>query len=112
MSQPLLFPAEFLLLKAGRVVKEQLERLTLQIYRQGMRYSEAVKEFQKTFLTVVLRDHHANQVKAAKALRIHRNTLRRQIIELELDIRALRGPRRRPPATDPARGRAPLAKAT
>lgn len=94
------------------VVKEQLERLTLQMYREGMRYSEAVREFQKTFLGVVLRDHDANQVKAAKRLKIHRNTLRPQISEMELDIRALRGPRRRPPVSDLALARGTRAKAT
>lgn len=77
-------------------MKEQLERLTLQMYREGVRYAAAVREFQKTFLTTVLRDHNANQLKAAKRLGIHRNTLRRQIQELELDITALRVPRRRP----------------
>ena len=35
-------------------MKEQLERLTLQMYREGMRYSEAVREFQKTSLGVIL----------------------------------------------------------
>jgi DNA-binding protein Fis len=77
-------------------VKQQLERLTLQMYREGVRYPGAVREFQKTFLATVLRDHNANQVKAAKKLGIHRNTLRRQIQELDLDIRALRVSRRRP----------------
>jgi DNA-binding NtrC family response regulator len=77
-------------------VKQQLERLTLLMYRDGLSYPAAVREFQRTFLATVLRDHNANQVKAAKKLGIHRNTLRRQIQELELDIRALRVSRRRP----------------
>jgi DNA-binding NtrC family response regulator len=70
-------------------VKEQLERLTLLMYRQGIRYPTAVREFQKTFLVTALRDHNANQVRAAKRLGMHRNTLRRQIHELELDISTL-----------------------
>ena len=81
-------------------MKEQLDRLTLQMYRDGMRYSEAVREFERTFLATVLRDQNANQVKAAKKLGVHRNTLRRQIKELELDIKPLHVAQRRPPLSE------------
>jgi DNA-binding NtrC family response regulator len=81
-------------------MKQELERLTLQMYRDGLRYSDAVREFQKTFLATVLRDENANQLRAAKRLGIHRNTLRRQIRELELDIKSLRVARRRPPLSE------------
>ena len=77
-------------------MKEALEQIALQMYRSGLQYSEAVREFQKTFLATVLREANANQVRAAKKLGIHRNTLRRQIQELELDIKTLRVGRRRP----------------
>ncbi len=53
-------------------MKEEFERLVLQMYRNGLLYSEAVREFQRTFLSTVLREENANQVKAAKRLRIHR----------------------------------------
>jgi DNA-binding NtrC family response regulator len=81
-------------------VKQELERLILQMYRNGLRYSDAVREFQRTFLATVLRDENANQLRAAKRLGIHRNTLRRQIRELELDIKSLRVARRRPPLSE------------
>jgi DNA-binding NtrC family response regulator len=81
-------------------VKQELERLVLQMYRNGLRYSDAVREFQRTFLATVLREENVNQVRAAKRLGIHRNTLRRQIHELELDIRSLRVARRRPPVSE------------
>jgi DNA-binding NtrC family response regulator len=77
-------------------VKEELEHIVLQMYRSGFQYCRAVREFQKTFLATVLREVNANQVRAAKKLGIHRNTLRRQIQELELDIKMLRVGRRRP----------------
>ena len=77
-------------------MKEALEQIALQMYRSGLQYSEAVREFQKTFLATVLREANANQVRAAKKLGIHRNTLRRQIHELKLDIKTLRVGRRRP----------------
>ena len=82
---------------AGQVtVKEELEQIVLQMYRSGLRYAEAVREFQKVFLATVLREANANQVRAAKNLGIHRNTLRRPVHELKLDIKVLQGGRRRP----------------
>ena len=81
-------------------MKEELEQIVLEMYRSGLPYSEAVREFHKMFLTTVLREENANQVKAAKRLGIHRNTLRRQIEELGLDIKSLIGMRRRPPLSE------------
>jgi Fis family transcriptional regulator, factor for inversion stimulation protein len=74
-------------------VKEQLEKLVLQMYRSGILYSEALREFQKTFIM------NWNQVKAARKLGMHRNTLRRTLDQLDVDIKALRVLRRRPPVS-------------
>jgi Fis family transcriptional regulator len=78
-------------------VKEQLEKLVLQMYRSGIRYEEAVREFQKAFILAVLREHKVNQVRTAKELGMHRNTLGRAIRDLEIGIQPLRASRRRPP---------------
>jgi hypothetical protein len=51
-------------------VKEQLEKLVLQMYRSGIRYSEAIREFQSAFILTVLQEHKANQVRAAQKLGI------------------------------------------
>jgi Fis family transcriptional regulator, factor for inversion stimulation protein len=80
-------------------VKEQLEKLVLQMYRSGTRYSEAVREFQNAFMTAVLREMNGNQVRAARQLGMHRNTLRRNLQELDLDIKSMRAARRRPPVS-------------
>jgi two-component system nitrogen regulation response regulator GlnG len=80
-------------------VKEQLEKLALQMYRSGTSYSEAVREFQKSFIIAVLRDLNGNQVKAAERMGMHRNTLRRNLQELDVDIKSLRVSRRRPPVS-------------
>jgi Fis family transcriptional regulator, factor for inversion stimulation protein len=80
-------------------VKEQLERLVLQMYRSGTSYPEAVREFQKAFIITVLRDLNGNQVRAAEKLGVHRNTLHRTLHELDVDIKALRVLRRRPPVS-------------
>jgi len=78
-------------------VKQQLERLVLQMYRSGTPYPEALREFQKVFIIVVLRDLNWNQVRASQELGMHRNTLRRNLRELGVDIKELRVLRRRPP---------------
>src|SRR5215470_964882 len=96
MSQPLIFSVRFLTRPRDPAVKEELERLVLSMYRSGLKYSEAVREFQRTFVATVLRETNGNQVRAAKRLDIHRNTLRRQIHDLRLDIKTLRLVPRRP----------------
>ena len=56
---------------------------------------------QKSFILTVLKDQRGNQCNAAKKLGVHRNTLRRTIRDLEIDIRPTRGKgRRRPPRSE------------
>ena len=74
-----------------------LDALALQMYRADISYSEAIREFRKQFVLTVLRDTNWNESKAAPLLGMHRNTLRRILRELDLDIRALRKAERRPP---------------
>ena len=82
-------------------MKVQLENLVLHMYESGLRYSEAVREFQKAFILTVLQENNGNQVMAARKLGIHRNSLCRVIRDLQLDIRAIRAAaRRRPPQSE------------
>ncbi len=78
-------------------MKDQLEALVMQMYKSGILYSEAVREFKKRFIITVLEENHGNQCRAARELGMHRNTLSRTISDLDLDIRALRNGLRRPP---------------
>jgi transcriptional regulator with GAF, ATPase, and Fis domain len=78
-------------------VKDQLEALVIQMYKSGIFYSEAVREFKKLFIITVLEENNGNQCKAARQLGMHRNTLSRTIAELKVDVRALRSGGRRPP---------------
>jgi Fis family transcriptional regulator len=92
-------------------VKDQLESVVLQMFRTGVRCSEAVREFQRAFIITVLKDQKGNQCKAAERLGIHRNTLRRTIRDLDIDVGPTRVTgRRRPPRsevpTPPVRRRA------
>jgi Fis family transcriptional regulator, factor for inversion stimulation protein len=66
------------------------------MYRAGISYLEALREFKKQFILAVLRDLNWNETKAARALRMHRNTLARTLPQLDLDIRALRKTKRHP----------------
>jgi DNA-binding NtrC family response regulator len=82
-------------------VKDQLEALIMQMYRSGILYNEAVREFKKKFILAVLQENKGNQCKAARQLGMHRNTLSRTIVELGLDIKSLRGGRRPPRSARP-----------
>jgi two-component system nitrogen regulation response regulator GlnG len=50
----------------------------------GLFYEEAIAEFEKKFIATVLNKNRGNQTKAAKAMGIHRNTLRNKIGKLRL----------------------------
>ncbi len=78
-------------------MKDQLEALIMQMYRSGILYSEAVREFKKRFILTVLQENNGNQCRAARQLGMHRNTLSRTIQELKIDMRGLRNVVRRPP---------------
>jgi Fis family transcriptional regulator len=78
-------------------MKDQLEALIAQMYKSGILYSEAVREFKKRFIITVLQENHGNQCKAARELGMHRNTLSRTIDELRIDMRSVRDGSRRPP---------------
>lgn len=77
--------------------KAQLETLVLRMYRTGILYSEALGEFRKQFILVVLREVDWNKSKAARALGMHRSTLVRTLRELNIDIRGPRNAERRHP---------------
>jgi Fis family transcriptional regulator len=78
-------------------VKDQLEALVLQMYNSNILYSEAVREFKKRFILTALEENKGNQCRAARELRMHRNTLSRIIAELKIDVRQLRDGMKRPP---------------
>ena len=73
----------------------ELDAVVLEIYRAGIPYADAVREFKKQFILTALRQASWNESKAAPVLRMHRNTLRRTLRQLNLDARALRKAERR-----------------
>jgi len=66
-------------------VKDQLEALINRMIDNGIRFPEAVGEFEKRFIQRVLEKNGGNQSKTAEVLGIHRNTLSRKREELGLD---------------------------
>jgi Fis family transcriptional regulator, factor for inversion stimulation protein len=78
-------------------VKRELDNLVTQMHAGGIHYDEAVREFKRRFILEVLAHHRGNQCKAARELSMHRNTLRRTIAELQLDLGQIRSGLRRPP---------------
>ena len=71
------------------------------MFKSGILYSEAVREFKKRFIVTVLEENNGNQCKAARQLGMHRNTLSRTITELKVDVKAVRnGAKRMPPRTE------------
>jgi DNA-binding NtrC family response regulator len=65
-------------------VKQQLDALVTQMIDKGILFPDARREFEKRFISRVLQRHRGNLSRAAKDLRMHRNTLGRKIEEYEL----------------------------
>ena len=78
-------------------MKERLDSLVTQMHRGGILYREAVDEFKKAFVSAALRESDGNVSKTAPALGVHRNTVARICIELQLDVKGFRPSQRRPP---------------
>ena len=90
-------------------MRAELDALIKRMHEGGILYTEAVREFRKAFIASVLLENNGNQSKAARELRMHRNTLTRSASGLELDVRSLRRGGRRPPGREhlvPATNRA------
>lgn len=75
-------------------MKDQLEALVKQMIDHGIRYTDALAEFEKRFIKLMLDKNNDNHSKTATALGIHRNTLSRKVEELELDHQPKRRRRR------------------
>ncbi len=67
-------------------MKQQLESLVTEMVDKGILFSEAKREFEKKFIVRVLQRNRGNLSRAAKDLRIHRNTLGKKIEEYKLQV--------------------------
>ncbi len=67
-------------------MKQQLESLIAEMIEKGILFDDARKEFEKRFIARMLQRHRGNLSRAARDLRIHRNTLGRKIEEYKLQL--------------------------
>ena len=67
-------------------MKQQLESLVSEMIDKGILFTEARREFEKRFILRVLQRHRGNLSRAAKDLKIHRNTLGKKIDEYKIKV--------------------------
>jgi Fis family transcriptional regulator len=65
-------------------VKQELDALIIEMVDKGIRFADAKREFEKRFIARVVQRHRGNLSRAARDLRIHRNTLGRKVEEYKL----------------------------
>ncbi|HSW40313.1 MAG TPA: helix-turn-helix domain-containing protein [Acidobacteriota bacterium] len=60
-------------------LKERLENLCTEMIEKGILFSEAMDQFERCFITEVMRRNNGNLVRSADCLGIHRNTLSKKV---------------------------------
>ena len=68
-------------------MNEKLQKLVDEMVDRGVRFPEAIREFERRFIARVLADSDGNLSKAADALGLHRNTLSRKMAERRIKRR-------------------------
>jgi DNA-binding NtrC family response regulator len=69
------------------MISERLERLVEEMVDKGVHFEDAVREFEKRFISRVLSGCDGSLTKASDTLGIHRNTLTRKIAAYKLKRR-------------------------
>ena len=70
------------------MISERLERLVEDMVERGVQFEDAVREFEKRFISRVLGRCDGSLTKTADALGMHRNTLTRKMGEYKIKRRA------------------------
>ncbi len=60
-------------------MRERLEAIVEEMIRAGIRFEDAVGEFEKIFILRVLNNNHENISRASEELGLHRNTLSKKL---------------------------------
>ena len=66
------------------MISEKIERLVEEMVDRDVQFEDAVREFEKRFISRVLGRCHGSLTRAAGTLGIHRNTLTRKIGEYKI----------------------------
>lgn len=69
------------------MLQQKLESIVEEMISKGIRFQEARQEFEKRFIARVLARENGNLSRAAKVLRIHRNTLSKKLLEYKVKRR-------------------------
>ena len=67
-------------------MKQALDSLVSEMIDRGILFEDARSEFEKRFIARVLQRHRGNLSRAAKDLKIHRNTLGKKIALYKLGV--------------------------
>jgi DNA-binding NtrC family response regulator len=70
------------------MISDRLDRLVEEMVDKGVRFDDAVREFEKRFICRVLGCCNGSLTKTADALGIHRNTLTRKMGAYKIRRRA------------------------
>jgi DNA-binding NtrC family response regulator len=70
------------------MIADRLQRLVDEMIDKGVRFDDAVHEFEKRFISGVLGTCDGSLTKAADTLGMHRNTLTRKMGEYKIKRRA------------------------
>ena len=60
-------------------LKERVDNLCTEMIEKGILFSEAMEQFEKSFVTEVMRRNKGNMIRTAAKLGIHRNTLSKKV---------------------------------
>lgn len=60
-------------------LKERLDLLCLEMIEKGILYSEAMEQFERCFISEMMRRNGGNLIRTAARLGIHRNTLSKKV---------------------------------
>jgi transcriptional regulator with PAS, ATPase and Fis domain len=60
-------------------LKERMESLCAEMIEKGILFSEAMGQFERCFITEVMRRNNGNLLRTAARLGIHRNTLSKKV---------------------------------
>ena len=70
------------------MISDRLEKLIEEMVDKGVQFDDAVREFEKRFISRVLGQCDGSLTKAADTLGIHRNTLTRKMGEYKIRRRS------------------------
>ena len=65
-------------------IHQKLETLVFEMVEKGVRFRDALKEFQKVFIETAAKKYGGNKTRMADALGIHRNTLHNRAKNLKI----------------------------